>query len=72
MKKLYLKPHTKENTMTYNLSLLAGSRRHDGPGDPNELGGSGVNDRTEDDEFDSEHSQGDGGNRSKAYQVWEY
>jgi hypothetical protein len=80
MKKTYLKPNTKVNTTFYELSLLVGTRATgggptntggDGPDLPGTVGETGENNPG------YGHGQGDpsdpvgGGNRSKAYQVWE-
>ena len=76
MRKEYLKPHVKVSTLKYELSLLAGTRGVDGdvthtgtgkdlPGTVGETGG-------DTDPYAGHGSgTGGGGNRSKAYNVWE-
>ena len=76
MKKVYLKPHTKLNIFNYHQTLLNETSPRGAAGGVTE-GKDGlpkdVNERTEDDEFNTGgQGTGGGGNRSKAYQVWEY
>jgi len=80
MKKEYLKPRIKASSLQYELSLLAGTRAASGgvvtPGDGGKTVSPEINETSEDNPGYG-HGQGDpsdpvgGGNRSKAYQVWE-
>ena len=77
MRKEYLKPHVKVSTLTYEMSLLTDSPNRGIGGDPtNSTGGlpSTVGETSETTDPYGNHgsSTGGGGNRSKAYNVWEY
>ena len=75
MKKEYLKPHIKVSTLMYELSLLDGTRgvgggvtNTGGKDLPSTVGETGEGT----DPYGGQgQGTGGGGNRSKAYQVWE-
>ena len=77
MKKEYLKPHIKASSLQYELSLLAGTRAADGgvvnPGEGNQVSPE-INETGDGKDPYAGHGSGTGGggNRSKAYNVWEY
>ena len=77
MKKEYLKPHIKASSLQYELSLLAGTRAAGGgvvnPGEGKEVSPE-INETGGDKDPYAGHGSGTGGggNRSKAYNVWEY
>jgi len=81
MKKEYLKPHIKVSALMYELSLLDGTPNRGIGGDVTHTGDGkdlpGTVGETGEDNPGYGHGQGDpsdpvgGGNRSKAYQVWE-
>ena len=82
MKKEYLKPHIKVSTLMYELSLLEGTPARGTGGGPTNTGSgtsgspdipTGINETDgETDPYGSHGSStGGGGNRSKAYNVWE-
>ncbi len=77
MKKEYLKPHIKVSTLKYELSLLAGTRAAGGgvvnPGDDGKTVSPEINETGDGTDPYGGQGQGTGGggNRSKAYQVWE-
>ena len=78
MKKEYLKPRIKASSLQYELSLLAGTRAAGGgvvtPGDDGKTVSPEINETGGNTDPYAGHGSGTGGggNRSKAYQVWEY